>query len=313
MTDAIVTVLHQANASLAEGPLWDARLDAIYWVDIRRCRIHRFRLGAGRQDRVWITRNSPGCIGLTSDPDVLVVAAGAEVFLLDLVTGAETPVARLPIETPRMRANDGRVDAAGNFWIGTMIDDIHAPEAFSGGRLFRVTPAGEVSDSGMAFELPNGMAWSPDATTFYINDSTARKTFAFDVAPGTGQLKNQRTLFAHPEADGLPDGLTLDAGGNVWSGQWNGWNIKRIAPDGRLLDTHRVPVQRPSSIAFVGTGMDRLAFTSAANGMDTADFLAAPDAGSLFELQVAATGLPEHHFGQMLRDQTAASSKRGAA
>ena len=291
-----VAVLHQANASLGEGPIWDPRLDALYWVDIRRCRIHRYSVAKRQQDGVWITRNSPGCLGLTNNPSVVLVVAGAEVFLLDLVSGAERLVATLPVATPLMRANDGRVDAAGRLWVGTMIDDIHAPAKFKDGRLFCVSADGEVCDSGHEFELPNGIDWSPDGATLYLNDSTVRNTFAFDVSAQTGQISRQRILFDHPSDEGLPDGLCVDKAGNIWSGQWNGWNIKTIAPDGRLLETLETPVQRPSSVAFFGRALDRLAFTSAANGLTTADFLVEPDAGSLFELPVQATGRAEHYF-----------------
>jgi len=297
LEQAEVSVLHQANASLGEGPIWDPRLEALYWVDIHRCRIHRYRANAARQDGVWITSNSPGCLGLTESTDVVVVASGAEVLLLDLRSGVETPVATLPIAMPLMRANDGRVDPAGRLWVGTMIDDIHAPANFTDGRLFSVLPDGHVSDSGFVFELPNGIDWSPDGRTLYLNDSTALKTFAFDFSVEDGTIRRQRVLFDHPAAEGLPDGLCVDSSGNIWSGQWNGWNIKKIAPDGRLLETHAVPVQRPSSVCFFGRNLDRLAFTSAANGLGTADFIAAPDAGSLFELPVRAGGRREHYFG----------------
>lgn len=297
LEQAGVAVVHQANASLGEGPIWDSRLEALYWVDIHRRRIHRYSVSGERQDGVWITRNSPGCIGLTENADVVVVAAGAEVLLLDLRSGVETPLATLPVATPLMRANDGRVDAAGRLWVGTMIDDIHAPAKFSDGRLFSVLPDGGVSDSGFVFELPNGIDWSPDGRTLYLNDSTAQKTFAFDFSGEDGTISRQRVLFDHPPAEGLPDGLCVDSSGNIWSGQWNGWNIKKIAPDGRLLETHAVPVQRPSSVCVFGHKLDRLAFTSAANGLTTADFIAAPDAGSLFELSVRVSGRHEHYFG----------------
>lgn len=299
LEEAEICVVHQANASLGEGPIWDTRLEALYWVDIHRRRIHRYRISEARQDGVWITRKSPGCLGLTESTDVVVVASGADVLLVDLRSGAETPVATLPIDTPLMRANDGRVDAAGRLWVGTMIDDIHAPAKFTDGRLFSVMPDGHVSDSGFVFELPNGIDWSPDGRTLYLNDSTAQKTFAFDFSVENGTISRQRVLFDHPAAEGLPDGLCVDSSGTIWSGQWNGWNIKRIAPDGRLIETHKVPVQRPSSVCFFGHNLDRLAFTSAANGMSTADFIAAPDAGSLFELSVRAGGRREHYFGSL--------------
>jgi sugar lactone lactonase YvrE len=226
----------------------------------------------------------------------LLVAAGEHVYLLDLASGGEEPVAALPIERPLMRANDGRVDAAGRFWVGTMIDDVHAPERFRGGRLFCVHPDGRVEDAGIEAELPNGIAWSPDGLRMYLNDSTARVTRCFDFDPQSGRLSHDRPLLVHPDDDGLPDGLCADAEGYVWSGQWNGWNIKRISPSGVVVDRIPTPVQRPSSVTFFGPQLRRLAFTSAANGFRTSDFLAAPNAGSLFELSVSAAGQAEHFF-----------------
>lgn len=290
--------LFQANATLAEGPVWDARRGCLYWVDIRRCRISRLDPAAGRQTGVWITPARVGCLGLTRDPAVLVVAAGGEVALLDLDVGRWTPVARLPIEVPRCRANDGRVDSRGRLWVGTMIDDIHRPERFTGGALFRVDPDGRVSTHLADCELPNGLGWSPDDRTLYFNDTTTAATWAFDFDAGAGTIANRRRLYDHRDGAGLPDGLSVDGTGAVWSAQWDGWNLRRISADGRLLAEYPMPVRRPTSAAFFGPGLDRIAVTSATVDFTTQDYLDSPDAGSLLAMPapLGARGQDEHHF-----------------
>jgi sugar lactone lactonase YvrE len=82
-----VGVLFQANAELAEGPIWDRRTGCLYWVDIRRRRVCRLDVATRVQSGVWVFPARTGCIALTRNPGVLLVVAGAEVSLLDLDTG----------------------------------------------------------------------------------------------------------------------------------------------------------------------------------------------------------------------------------
>jgi len=290
-------VLFQANAILAEGPIWDERLSCLYWVDIRRCRISRFALATGRQTGVWITPSRVGCIGLTQDAGQLIVGAGAEIAMLDLVTGEWSSLTSLPIATPRHRINDGRVDARGRFWVGTMIDDIHQPDRFIGGALFRVDPDGTVTQALADCELPNGIGWSPDGKTMYFNDTTTAATWSFDFDVATGTLENRRKLYDHSGGAGFPDGLSVDATGAVWTAQWDGWNIRRISPEGMLIAEYPMPVRRPTSTSFFGSALDRIVVTSATVDFASEDFRESPDAGSLFVLPApGVAGLSEHYF-----------------
>ena len=153
-----VKLLFQSNNLLGEGPLWDSRCGDLYWIDIRRCRISRFNLEQNCQTGVWITPTRPGCIALTSDESKLLVAAREEIFILNLNNGKLSKIASLQIDRKLFRANDGRVDSAGCLWVGTMIDDIYAPEHFKGGQVFRIDPEGNTSSTNYEFELPNGIA-----------------------------------------------------------------------------------------------------------------------------------------------------------
>jgi len=290
-------ILQQANATLGEGPLWDQRNMALYWIDIRRHRIHRFDAQTMRQNGQWVTPTRPGCIALSPYPDILLLAAGIRILKFDLISGQHQELAQLPVDGSACRANDGAIDAHGRLWVGTMLDDFFAPERFVNGKLFCVLPDGKVSDSGLNLELPNGIGWSPDETIMYLNDTAAQKTYRFDFDSVTGSLGEQTVLFDHSGHAGYPDGLAIDAQGNIWSAQWDGWNIKKISPEGALVSTIQTPVRRPSSIAFFGIGLDHLAVTSATVDFTTEDFLQSPDAGALFTFAPGTHGQPEHLFG----------------
>ena len=291
-----VKLLFQSNNLLGEGPLWDSRCGDLYWIDIRRCRISRFNLGQNCQTGVWITPTRPGCIALTSDESKLLVAAREEIFILNLNNGKLSKIASLQIDRKLFRANDGRVDSAGCLWVGTMIDDIYAPEHFKGGQVFRIDPEGNTSSTNYEFELPNGIAWNSESTLMYINDTTSLFTYCFDFDLENGQLSNKRIFFDHSKGSGYPDGLFVDAENCVWSAQWDGWNIRKLSPDGKLIKEFQMPVRRPSSATFFGPNMNQIAITSATVDFSTEDFLKSPNAGSLFSMQTKSTGVVENQF-----------------
>jgi sugar lactone lactonase YvrE len=70
------------------------------------------------------------------------------------------------------------------------------------------------------FHLANGLGFSPDDRTLYFTDSAARRIYAYDYNPATGDARNRRTIVRVPDDEGLPDGLTVDADGFVWFAQW---------------------------------------------------------------------------------------------
>jgi sugar lactone lactonase YvrE len=217
------------------------------------------------------------------------VGVGLEVLLLDLESGRTHLLAALDASRTGHRINDASVDPLGRLWVGTMMDDYFNPPSFTDGRLYRVDPGGEVSQHG-TFLLPNGIGWSPDGTRMYLNDSVARTTYAMDFDIEGGTLRNQRALFtAGPDA-GLPDGLSVDAGGNIWCAMWDGWAILKLAPGGSLLERHDMPVRRPSSATFGGPALDQLFITSATVGFTSADYALSPLAGGLFQMPAGCTG-----------------------
>ena len=100
--------------------------------------------------------------------------------------------------------------------------------------------------------ISNGIGWSPDGRTMYLNDSGTGCVDAFDFDGSSGAITRRRTLVRLDEPGVAPDGLTVDEEGGIWVALWDGGAVNRYAPDGTLLATVQLPVERPTSCAFGG-------------------------------------------------------------
>lgn len=299
-----IECIQQANAILGEGPVWDWRSGDIYWVDIRRMQVFRHDLAARSQTGQWAFNERVGFVALTAQRNWLVVGAGLRLWLLDVGSGRTHQFAELDAGREGNRINDASVDREGRLWVGTMMDDFLAPARFTDGRLYRVEPSGAVGRQEDEYLLPNGIGWSPQGTTMYVNDSVARVTYALDFDAARGTAANRRVLFSAGASEGLPDGMSVDADGNIWCAMWDGWAILKLAPDGRLLARHEMPVRRPSSATFGGPGLDQLLITSATVGFTSEDYAESPLAGGLFRTSAGCIGQRANLFA--LSDETLA-------
>ncbi len=111
--------------------------------------------------------------------------------------------------------------------------------------------------------LPNGLGFSPDCRTLYFTDSVARLIYAYDYDQASGKVRNRRVFVKVPDDEGLPDGLTVDADGFVWSAQWYGSCIVRYDPDGKIERRIMTPAKQTSSLAFGGKDLTDIFITSA--------------------------------------------------
>jgi sugar lactone lactonase YvrE len=198
-----------------------------------------------------------------------------------------------PIERnrPGNRTNDGKCDAIGRVWIGTM----DAAERAFTGALYRIDQDGSPTLMLDDIGVSNGLDWSPDGTSLYYTDSMRRLIwrFPFDMQSGT---LGSREVFANvPQDQGCPDGLTVDAEGFVWSAHWDGWRVTRYDPRGSVERVLRLPVPRVTSLCFGGPDLDTLYMTSARIGLTSEQLLEAPLSGALFSYRPGVSGRPANH------------------
>ncbi len=149
----MVELALEAHAALAEGPRWDARIERLLWVDIDGKALHRFDPATG-EDEATPMPAKVGSAAPTADPDRVLVALADRLAIADVRSGELEPLLDIPHAHPGLRANDGAVDPAGRFWIGTMADD----ESPGKGALYRLD-GGELTTVLEPVDLSNGLDW----------------------------------------------------------------------------------------------------------------------------------------------------------
>jgi sugar lactone lactonase YvrE len=280
-----------AQCELAEGPVWDPARRLLRWVDILAGHVHALDPATGTH--TWFDVGDPvGTVGLTR-------AGGLVLALVDGFAFADHDgqnLTRLPgftVDRATVRFNDGKPDPWGNFCAGTMA------WAEQGGQpcaLYRLTPDGTVTELVQDVALSNGLDWSDDRRLFYYADSYAGGVDLFDTDPDTGALFARRRFITI--AEGLPDGLTLDAEGCVWLAAWGTGELRRYTPVGDLDTVVRLPARQVTSAAFGGPDLAILYITTARENFTEADRQQEPHAGDIFACTPAVPGRPPFLFNR---------------
>jgi D-xylonolactonase len=167
------------------------------------------------------------------------------------------------------------------------------------GKLFHVAPDGAVKIVDDRIELANGLGFSPDGRTLYFADSAARTIWAYDVNPRVASLSKKRVFVRVGDDEGIPDGLTVDAAGYVYSAQWYGGQVIRYDPDGTVERRIEMPVTQVSSVALGGPDFCDLYITTAGEHWNSplapGGYSYDADAGGgLYRVRVETPGVAEH-------------------
>jgi sugar lactone lactonase YvrE len=287
-TDAVACTTEQAQ--LGEGARWDSRRGELLRVDILAGRVYRDRVG---DDGGLIPVRSyqvPGMVGAVApvDGDEGWLLAAGRGFLYLAPDGSLRPLAEVAPAGTRM--NDAACDPQGRFWAGTKADRV------GGAALYRLDPNGRTEAMLDGLTISNGLGWSPDGGTMYFAHTTPRLIHAFAFDGERGTLADGRVLVTVDEEVGGPDGLTVDADGDLWVAIFGGGRVRRYSPDGELREELPVPAEETTSCAFAGPGLSRLYVTTATENWSDEQRRAEPAAGLVYRFDTDATGRPAEPF-----------------
>ena len=265
-----------------EGPLWHPMEKRLYWSDIPQGRIFRLKPYTRVHQQIYDGRVVGG-FTIQRDGSLLLFMDRCSIAIwregkLDFVTVG------LPGEVDN-RFNDVIADPAGRVFCGTM------PTENRPATLYRLDTDGSITTVLDNVGLSNGMGFTPDRRRMYYTDSVAHKIYLFDYAVETGDISGQRVFVETPEGEGVPDGMTVDGQGYVWSARWDGSSLFRYAPDGTVAGQVRFPAKKVSSVIFGGSELMDM-YVTTAGGDDRAKN--GPGAGGLFRLNLGIQGKPEY-------------------
>jgi sugar lactone lactonase YvrE len=273
-----------------ESPLWDEANQCVYWTDINGFAIRRF-MPETKELQSWKFDAPVTALALTSIDGWLIVAVGGRLLFWTADGDRRVEFVAVERDWPKHRLNDGAADPEGNFWVGSMPNNV-APdgselkaEGFTGS-LYRVTPDGDVSVRDRGFGITNTIVWSPDRSTFYCACTVRNVIWAYDyVADGPRSDIRNRRVFLEKAGPGLPDGSVVDERGFLLNCRWGGKGILRIAPNGEVIQKIELPVTNVTNCAFAGSDGRALLITTASMGAESEE-----TAGGLFVLRLPMKG-----------------------
>ncbi len=278
-----------------ECPTWSPRDQVLYWSDISGHKLYRctwpsrtFELHHDGLEVSGIALHAAGGLVIVNSKGVwLWNGDGKLLRVVDTVEGR------------RCALNDCIADPEGRLFTGSCFFDPNSSE-YELGFLVRVEKDGSAQIVDEGIHLANGLGFSPDCSTLYFADSAARVIYTYDYRRTDGSIRNRR-IFAKISPDqGLPDGLSVDAEGFVWSAQWFGGCVVRYDPDGKEQRRIAIPASQTSSLTFGGPEFTDIFVTSASllDGLSLAPSRYRPEGsvagGPLFHLNLGICGKPEY-------------------
>lgn len=279
------SVLIDCQDHNAENPLWHPQHNCLYWSDVPEGRLFRYDPRDKEYEQIY-SGEPVGGFTIQADGALLLLKAEGTVEIWK--EGDIIPVIPSIPEAKGSRFNDAIADRKGRVYAGIIATE-EVP-----GRLYRIDLDGSYHAVVEDLFVPNGMGFDLDYTHFYLTDSEKRTIYRFDYHEETGELSNQTIHITTPEGEGIPDGMTIDAEGYLWSARWNGSAVHRYDPNGEHHSKLTLPVKKISCVTFGGDSYEHL-FISTAKGDNppSSNDDKSNKAGDIFYLKPAVKGRPE--------------------
>lgn len=279
-----------AGDQCGEALLWSAGEGAIYWTDVNRFLVHRLVLATHAVES-WLFDEPCVALSLTSRAGTLLLALGSRLLLWQPHGDVRTSHGFVLASAPAARLNEGRSGPGGEFWVGSMGNNVGRDGetmGFAGapGELFRIIDGEPPQRFKANLQIANTLCFSPDQRHLYFGDSMRNIIWRHDYDSDTRAITGETPFFAGFDR-GVPDGSAIDAEGHLWNARFGGSCLVRIAPDGSIDRIVELPISNPTTCAFGGADLRTLFFTSANIHLPRPERLA----GSLFALDAPVPGL----------------------
>ncbi|MEB2780866.1 SMP-30/gluconolactonase/LRE family protein [Algoriphagus sp. C2-6-M1] len=284
--------LYPSQCMLGESPFWHEERQSFFWVDIENGKLFEHHLATGKTTINTFPHRLT--LVLEGAENKLILALDRKIATYDLETEKLKWLTEVETELPLNRFNDGKCDAKGRLWIGTMSTKFTQ----GSGSLYRVDKELKPKKQLDQLTISNGMAWTEDNQTFYFIDTPTRqiKSFHFDLE--SGKIEFDRIAIEIPEELGLPDGMCIDQEGMLWVAHYGGSGAYRWNPiTGELIEKIELPVPHITSCCFGGENLDVLLITTAQENMSAEQLKEFPKSGDVFLVKTSSIGYLPYQCG----------------
>jgi len=291
-TTLTALLVYEAKAKLGEGAIWNPETQCLYWVDIEGQTFNVYD-PVTAVNRAYPTPKRIGTV-VPVNAKVVLVALEDGIAAIDLDKGSVHYQLNTDIHlSHNKRFNDGKCDAAGNFWVGTLsMDGVREVSS-----LYCVKADFSLEEKVKGVSISNGIAWSLDGNFMYYIDTPTGEIVQYNFDAISSNLSQRKVIVKIPDTMGYPDGMTIDNEGMLWVALWDGFGVARFDPaTGSLLQKINVPAPKVTSCAFGTENLDTLFITTASVEMTEEELNQYPLSGSVFAIKVGAQGIKANSF-----------------
>lgn len=282
---------YKIDAELGEGLIWDAKNELLYWVDIEEKCVYCYDYKSKTCQKIDVGNRVGTIVPITQN---IVLVALENGLASDTTKHQLTYILKTPhLIAAQMRFNDGKCDAFGRFWVGTM--PLQGKEKAA--KLYMLENNKTLTPILSSTSISNGLAWSLDNKTMYYIDTPTLCVMAFDYDVLTGKISDGKKIIDIPKSLCYPDRMTMDEDGKFWIALWDGFAVARFNPlTGKLLCKITVPAPKITSCCFGGENLDELFISTARCDMDVKVLEKYPVSGSIFNVKTGYKGVGVNYF-----------------
>jgi len=258
------------DLGFVEGPVWTG--NSLVVTSITRGLLYEFAMRGAAIRTYASPGGGPNGLACSADGIVWAAQGGGGHFNMEYASKRRPGLLRITSDGTVGYAIDSGVTAPSDCAFGPggllwFTDPQETFEAPAPGQLMTYDPASGTATKVSTDEqypggfYPNGIAFGLDPSTLYVADTKNRRVLQYDVSEGA--LSAPR-LFA--ECRGFPDGLAVDADGNLYVALLTKDAIAVHSPSGDLLDRIEIPGSGPTNLCFAGEGLRTMVITASKGG-----------------------------------------------
>lgn len=286
-----VELVIDSQSGLGEGSIWNYKTGELMWINISG-EILNFYNPKTDFNKAMFTGQMIGTV-VPEESGLVLVALQHGIYQFDPQTGTKKLIVDPEKDIPNNRFNDGKCDPAGRFWAGTF--DLNAKHGAAA--LYRLDPDSTIHKMIDSVSISNGIVWSSDNKKMYYIDTPTQKVMRYDYDNETGEISNPKVAVEVSTETGSPDGMTIDADGNLWVALYGGAAVGCWNPEtGKLLRKIDVPAKNVTSCAFGDDDLGTLYITTARQETSDEELEKYPHAGGLFKIRPGVKGVQAFFF-----------------